>query len=297
MQDPTHKATALNPTPPLGQRFSHVYIQRGTSTPDSVRMRHRLARLIDAIPDLKDLSRVAESELGIASPWSAPERWPTHLAKWHIKDILDLVTIAYRLLAQKRRSGIRNIRAPEEWIVETNRIFLEENVSYSVDKAGGVHFVVDEEHSRNVAASISALQNPRYANVLHAFEESGKALNEVPPNGKRAIRSVFAAAEGLFRLVLPRAPRLGGKEAKSLRPIFERIYARDKPALLASAKLLIAFQAWVEAAHFYRHEPGAADEVSQPPLSLAVYTVSIGAAHLRWLAEIDAAQNEGAAGP
>jgi hypothetical protein len=30
------------------------------------------------------------------------------------------------------------------------------------------------------------------------------------------------------------------------------------------------------------------DEVSQPPLNLAVYLVSTGAAHLRWLAELDA---------
>lgn len=295
MRDPTHKLTANNSTPPLGQRFSHVYMQRGTPRPDSVRMRHRLALLIDAIPDLKGLSRIAESELGIASPWSTPEGWPRHLAKWQLEDVLDLVTVAYRLLVQKLRTGIHNTRAPEQWIAETNRIFSEEYVSYTVDNAGGVRFVVDEEHARNVSASISVLQTPRYANVLHAFEEVGKALNEVPPNGKHAIRSVFAAAEGLFRLVLPNAPRLGGKEAESLRPILQRIYAGDKPALSASAGLLKGFQEWIEAAHFYRHEPGAADEISQPPLSLAVYIVSVGASHLRWLAEIDAARNEGTA--
>jgi len=32
---------------------------------------------------------------------------------------------------------------------------------------------------------------------------------------------------------------------------------------------------WVDAAHFFRHEQGMADEVA-------------GAAHLRWLAELDA---------
>jgi hypothetical protein len=31
-----------------------------------------------------------------------------------------------------------------------------------------------------------------------------------------------------------------------------------------------------------------ADEVAQPPLGLAVHIFSTGAAHLRWLAELDA---------
>jgi len=253
-------------------------------------MRHRLSRLIDAIPDLNNLPWVAESELGIQSPWSTTERWPQHLARWDIKDVLDLVTIAYRHLEQKKRRGIHNLSAPEEWIEGINRIFLEENVSYKADRAGGIHFVVDEEYARNTAASISALQNPRYANALHAFEEVTNALNEIPPNGKRAIRSVFASAESLFRLMLPDAPRLGRREAESLRPVLQRMYAGDKPALSASAKLLNAFQDWVEAAHFYRHEPGMVDEIAQPPLALTIHVVSVGASHLRWLAEIDAMQ-------
>jgi hypothetical protein len=30
------------------------------------------------------------------------------------------------------------------------------------------------------------------------------------------------------------------------------------------------------------------DKIAQPPLHLAIYLVSTGAAHLRWLAELDA---------
>ena len=45
---------------------------------------------------------------------------------------------------------------------------------------------------------------------------------------------------------------------------------------------------WVDAAHFFRQEQGMADEVAQPPLGLAVHIFSTGAAHLRWLAELDA---------
>jgi hypothetical protein len=52
--------------------------------------------------------------------------------------------------------------------------------------------------------------------------------------------------------------------------------------------MLRSLKEWVDAAHFYRHEQGA-EQIAQPPQSLAVYLVSSGAAHLRWLAELDAA--------
>ncbi len=51
--------------------------------------------------------------------------------------------------------------------------------------------------------------------------------------------------------------------------------------------MLTSFKDWVDAAHFYRHEEGA-EEVAQPPLQLAIYIVSSGTTHLRWLAELDA---------
>jgi len=52
--------------------------------------------------------------------------------------------------------------------------------------------------------------------------------------------------------------------------------------------MLNGLKDWVDAAHFYRHEERRAEEVAQPPLKLAVYIVSTGASHLRWLAELDA---------
>jgi len=44
---------------------------------------------------------------------------------------------------------------------------------------------------------------------------------------------------------------------------------------------------WIEAAHFYRHEPGM-EEPAQPPLELAIELVSVGAAFIRRLAGLDA---------
>ena len=167
------------------------------------------------------------------------------------------------------------------------RIFAEENVHYTVDDRGGVHFQFDEEFARNRAAAVAALQNARYANALHSFESGMAALAKAPPDGKGAIRSVFAAAEGIFRLIIPKAPRLGAAKLNGLGPLLPQLFSEDETARRSSLKMLASLKEWVDAAHFYRHEEGA-EEVAQPPLRLTVYIVSSGASHLRWLAELDA---------
>jgi hypothetical protein len=98
---------------------------------------------------------------------------------------------------------------------------------------------------------------------------------------------VFLAAENVFKLITSK-DRLGAKEADDLGPIIDKLYATDDTARNCARKMRASFKDWVDAAHFYRHEPGTED-VAQPPLPLAVYLVSTGATHLRWLAELDPA--------
>src|SRR3954468_23680065 len=89
---------------PKGQRFTPLYLERGKPTQDSARMRRRLASLIDSIDSFRSddeyLAARAERELGIAAPWSEHGAWQDFLAKWDLKDVLDLVTIAYQLLVE-----------------------------------------------------------------------------------------------------------------------------------------------------------------------------------------------------
>ena len=59
-----------------------------------------------------------------------------------LRDVLDLVTIAFRQLRAANYSS-------ENWLRNIQRIFQEENVAYRVDALGGVHFYVDEEFARN----------------------------------------------------------------------------------------------------------------------------------------------------
>jgi hypothetical protein len=284
-----HIVTSSPDTPPLGARFSHVYLDRGKPRQDSARMRRRLAALVFSLEDLNLFSAVVPRELGIDVPWvpGGGSNWAAFFKNCELQDVLDLITVAFHYLVRLRGTGMRDLDANIRWVREVRRIFAEENLHYTVDDRGGVHFQFDEEFARNHAAAIGALQSSRYANALHAFENGMAALSHGPPDGKGAIRAVFGAAENIFRLVLPRAPRLAADQIDGLTPLLQQLYPQDETARRSVTKLLGSLKDWVNAAHFYRHEQGVEDVVAQPPLTLAVYIVSTGVAHVRWLAELD----------
>lgn len=282
---PNDKAPGEAAALPQGQRFTQVYLERGRPTEDSQRARRRLAALIDTMSGLSSLPTLIPAELGVDVVWGVGGAdWHDTLARMQIRDVLDLVTVAYRLLRNK--GEVYN--ASSTWVRRTRRIFDEENLGYTVDDAGGVHYRLDDEFARNKAATIAALQAARYANSLNEFDRGMTALIGAPADGKGAIRGVFAAVEGLFRLAVPNAPRLGAAELSGLEPLLNRVYAADATALRSAMKMLAALKDWTDAAHFYRHEQGA-EAVAQPPMNLTVHLVSTGASYLRWLAELDSA--------
>jgi hypothetical protein len=267
---------------PEGRRFSHVYVDRGEPTNITERVRIRLRSLVVSIKELRT-STVVEDKLGVNF-----STWQRFFDTAKNRDVLDLVTVAYDFLA--RQPYGRDIYA-RQWQVDVEKIFSEENIHYEVDSKGGVHFRFDKEFAQVTAAAISILQKPRYANSLDAFNKALAALAQ-GPDGKGAIRSTFTAIEGLFALMFPDVQRLAAGEVSRLRPSVEQVYSGDRRAQEASQKMSQSFRSWIDAAHEYRHEEGKPDTVAQPPLTLAVYLVSAGAAHLRWLAELDAAITE-----
>src|SRR5215472_13444232 len=214
-RDRKRRAIATPPQAPQGGRFSQVYLDRREPAADSKRMRRRLAALVHEFYDLRRLSEVVPRELGIDVPWSPRgPHWAKFLDQCDMRDVLDFVTVAFRLIVQEVQSGASTNRdAPSKWTQEVRRIFAEENVHYTVDDFGGVHPRIDDQFARNSAAAIASLQAPRYSNALHAFEGGMAALAEAPPDGKGAIRGVFSAAEAVFKLILPKVPRLGASEA------------------------------------------------------------------------------------
>jgi hypothetical protein len=263
---------------PEGKRFTHVYTDRGEPIADSARMRVRLRQLLQSIPTLAGAPKLVTGELGLDFL-----AWELFFKNANLRDILDFVTIAYAYLYSQHRYHA------DPWRDGVQRIFSEENIHYRVDYMGGVHFHFDQEFTQATVAAVSALEPRRYANSPDAFNKSLAALAEAPPDGKVAIRATFTAIEGLFTLMFPDVQRLAAGEPSRLRAMIEKVYNSDRRAQETSDKMLQSLRGWIDAAHGYRHEEGKPDTVAQPPLTLAVYLVSTGAAHLPWLAELDAA--------
>jgi len=212
--------TDPNPDAVPGIRFSHVYGDRGEPIEDNERMRHRIGAMIAEMSGLaKYLKAAVESEIGISAPYS--ENWTTFLKRITLKDTLDLVTVVAHFL--RRWPGGGQVME-DRWRANIDRVFREENVHYRLDAKGGVRFYIDEAFSRSRASTLAAISGARHANALTEFEKGMAALAQAPPDGKGAIRGLFAAMEAIFRLITA-APRLGASELAALAPLLQRLYA------------------------------------------------------------------------
>ncbi|ODS03784.1 hypothetical protein AUC71_07710 [Methyloceanibacter marginalis] len=273
-----------------GQRFSELYIERGAPERDSARMRRRLAALVSDHDYLGDLRSELQHSLGIDGPsGNYGYQWVEFYKQAALRDVLDSITVAWRLLARNVQSGsLWDRSAPGRWVKDIGQILREENLPYELDARGGVHLTVDQEFERNRATVIAGLDAARYANVAQNLENAHSELSAVTPDGRGAIRAAFDSVEGLFKLMFPKEPRLTAPSARTkLAPVLQKMTDGNPPASAAAAKMLGSLCEWVASCHNYRHEHGK-PEVLEPPRSMAVLLVSTAASYLRWLAEIDA---------
>jgi hypothetical protein len=276
---------------PNGQRFSHNYLSSPQLLPDSPRMRRRMGHLFGEF-FLGDFGTKLAGELGIrvdASSTQYANYWPPFLEKVELRDVLDAITLRYKYLRLHPydQTGTALATAKAKFLSEARRIFSEECVRYRIDDQCGIHFAVDIQYERTRIATIGQLGQARYSGVKELFEAAYLAMDSSPPDGKSAIRNTFFAAESLFRLMHPNSHQLSAAEVqKQLKPRIDTIFESQKPAIYAAQKQLAAFREWIDGAHFYRHEPGT-EEPAQPPIDLAIYMISQGAAHIRWLATLD----------
>src|SRR5262249_26872651 len=86
--------------PPIGQRFSQLYLKRGEPMQDSQRMRRRLAALFYTFRDLtekqRDFTSIVSLRLGVDVPYNFTYDWVALFRDAAIQDVLDLVTIVYQ---------------------------------------------------------------------------------------------------------------------------------------------------------------------------------------------------------
>lgn len=276
---------------PEGIRFSQNYMQQPELLRDSQRMRRRLGALIGS-QHLGSIGRIAASELGIKYTYDLDQyatRWPEAVLAMDLRDCLDLVTIRFQNLKSDSydEGGRAAAKMKAHFLAEARRIFSEERVGYRIDDKGGVHFLIDPAFEQSRVATVSGLGRARYNSAREQFDAGFAALDQNPPDGKEAIRHTFFAVEGLFRLMFQNAHQLSsGEVQKHLKPLVDARYDKKKPAIYVANKQLESLKNWIDAAHFYRHEPGT-EEPAQPPIEIAVELVSLGAAWLRWLVSLD----------
>lgn len=260
-----------------GCRFSQLYMEQGALTRDSKRMRGRLAAIWPSQYD-DEVSALIYERFGKRVPINSYHGnclWHRYFEEAQLRDVLDAITFAAEV------SGFNST-----FLEQVATIFLEENVGYRVDRRGIVHFAVDAEYERSAQSIIRGMDNPRYNNVLKAFERIQLELDKDPPDGKLAVRAAFDAVEALFKLMFPRAPRLASGEIEKHLMVLVKSRSKSDAEQRATAQWVASFKAWVEACHFYRHEQGQEDPHA-PPLDLAIGLISAGAAFLRWLVSHD----------
>ncbi|WP_155992265.1 hypothetical protein [Fodinicurvata fenggangensis] len=229
-----------------------------------------------------DIPAYLEGELGIILPRSISLiDWREFFIDCSINDLLDSITILWNIFYT---SGSSNL-----WTDGVSRIFNEEKVRYKLDDRGGVHFFEDAEFEFISSSTISRLGKPRYNAVRVAFEDALAALAGEEPDTKTALRSVFEANEILFKLMFQVQQLKQQEVTKKLGPYVARYFGDNQDARTAASQFVASFGNWVNGVHPYRHGQ-ATEDPNPPPLPLTVALVSSGASYLRWLTELDQAQ-------
>lgn len=285
---------------PKGRRFSHVYLSEAEPLKDSKKVRFRIAKLVGSecassssragsnrpgLDHAKFVQNKLEKEIGISYVTRAPSGrlihdWVLFFNKLTVPEFLDSITVV--------ASYLKDTPSKEEtrFVYEARRIFEEERLAYSVDDLGGIHPLIDAAFSAATRSAISSLNSERYSATAASVILIDDFLIQDPPNYVGAIRSIFGANENLFKLMYG-VPRLDSRTAgDKLAADQQSLYVGQPTQQSVSAKMLGAFKEWINAAHFYRHEPGEAAP-SQPSEEVAIMMVSQGLSYVRWLAQVD----------
>jgi hypothetical protein len=281
---------------PIGELYSRAYLEAGPAASDSPRLRSRVLafhrrHLSSFNSQIRDAMHLFMGvEIRVSGITEAHYDFRTFYEDGSLRDFRDAITLIWRVI-----DGSGNKRLAELWAKSVDLAMREENVEYRVDERGGVHPRIDAEFEHNRTATIAALQALRYRAALDQFESAHRALDELPPNGKNAIRDTFECLETLFKLACgePKVQRLNSRGVEQrLKPIVLPLYATNGPAREAAGRMCDSFADWINAGHQYRHAPGE-QEPMPPPLDITVLLVSAGASWIRWLAELDRKINGG----
>jgi hypothetical protein len=268
---------------PIGQRYTHVYLDKPSRVTDAPRARNRIAEFFYAEYGGRTsdaLRGLLRSELGvpIGGSYSASSV-RDFLKAAELHDFLDALTVIWTGLNELDKE-YRDSEAAR-WVGFVNRVMSETGVSFELDNRGGVHPRVDAAFVANRQSALARLEATKFAAARAHFDEAYQALDGASPNTGHAIREMHLAIETIFKQAFPKASRIDVGEINTL--LKPRAAERLTGPELEAAKLMLTSAGnFVSAGHQYRHASGE-PEPAPPSLEFAVWMLSQGTAFLRWL--------------
>lgn len=273
--------------PPVGLRFSHVYLEKGVRVRDSERFRLRLGSFLKEKIGYDYGGVLREhllAELGVGIGLSNYGYWlPEFFQKAELRDVLDTITIIARfgIIPNDHREFIKEF---------VKRALTEEHMAFRLDSDGGVHFFVDAEFEKSRAATLAGLSEPQYEAVRTEYEKAFLRLDDDPPDTSDAIFAMFKSLESLYKLMTGSGgkDRLGYNGAKKkLAPLILEFCDNVPTAKKAVEQAFAGFYDWIEAAQNYRHADGE-PKASPAPLDFTIHMIATGSSYLRWLLAVHA---------
>lgn len=268
------------------QRYSLLYARSESAVHDDKKMRARLGALFKRLFDINKseafaaffLEEVGE-EISQFNGFGFHIDWNVLSSNIDLEDLLDLISV---YAVYHRLSGDMLIK----FVQSIERIFRERNVAYRIDESAIVHPYVDRSFQAVQEDVIRGLVSQKNSAAVEHLKAVDQAMLGENADWREAVRRTFDAAENVFKQMFAGKTQLATKTVKdALEPELLRLYGQDSTAMNFARKQLAAFVSWIEAAHFYRHEPGQS-EAAMPPSDLAISFIAQGFAHIRWLSDI-----------
>jgi hypothetical protein len=290
-------------TAPTGERFSQIYLDRGSPTRDSVRFRRRLAQQFDSLvggnEKASEFGKFLVSRAGTEVRHSVTGTYhPKEVfLSGELRDMLDAITLFHEHLARSYAAALHvqqlishrgltkpSTPHPKLWLDFVAAAMREENIGYRVDEGCGVHFYVDEQFERNRSATLDVLSSPLLVAARASYEDAFRHLDSDPRDSKAAVRSMFESLEIVAKQIVPGAPRLNRELIdKKLKEACLFVASSDATEQRVLGNMFDSLVDWVTGLHSYRHGQ-ASDEPVAPSEELAVYVLSTGSAYVRQLA-------------
>lgn len=267
--------------------FTRLYMRPDNPIEDSTRVRHRLSilisRVLESTDDNANLGEIIELNTGV--PVLQINDWGDMNVDWQnvfkikdFTDLLDMLTFCYRYLRKYKQEHIS-----VEFLKIVRQIFSDHYMKYSIDDKCGFHPFIDQGFEYIRYTTLSSLGGTEFETARLRIEEAERAMIGSHFSGVLAIRSIFSAAENVFKMMYG-GDSLKNKEIMDkMQKDIEILFRNSGENLRAAQRQVKGFASWVDGAHNYRHESGT-PAPSEPPHDLAVHMISTGLAHVRWLA-------------